>query len=278
MANPENCNLMHQQSELLDEIIEKVVTIAEPNKLYLVSALSTVLQRAFCDAHSSDMFESVTHYNLLVVSSKNNGKHELQDIIENTCKSLTPVTALVLSPLNFNNLLSDEELFSKSALKQARLLYEAQNSVPLDVLQNINQKGVPFPPDDAYNCARGFLASAELHKLRNELKLCAFMLHQAVEQFCLGNILIHLGVNPKTHNLDKLYRLFRFFSFELTRAFPRDNEREEKLFQAIKTSYTEARYSSNPTIRSKDIVILIRRVSELLDAQCLSRVYDNQAF
>jgi HEPN domain-containing protein len=68
-------------------------------------------------------------------------------------------------------------------------------------------------------------------------QLCAFMLYQAIEQFCLANILTHLGINPKTHNLDKLYRLFRFFSFVLVRTFPRDNEREERLFQAIKDSY-----------------------------------------
>jgi uncharacterized protein len=248
----------------LDEIVDKVVSLAQPNKICLVGALSTALSRTICNANPSDIFETISHYNLLVISSKSNTKHEFQDIIENNCRLITPVTVLVLSPITFNSLSFNCDFFSNSIYTRAKLLYEMGNCVPMEFNQNIPMKDLSLHRDLAYNAARGFLASAELHHLRNEYKLCAFMLHQAIEQFCLANILTHLGINPKIHNLDKLYRLFRFFSFDLVRAFPRDNEREEKLFQAIKDSYTEARYGFGDSMKSKDLSIVILRIKHLL--------------
>lgn len=52
----------------LDEIIDKIVSLAEPNKIILVSALSTALSKTICNANPSDIFETITHYNLLVIS------------------------------------------------------------------------------------------------------------------------------------------------------------------------------------------------------------------
>lgn len=248
----------------LDEIVDKVVSLAEPNKIILVSALSTALSRTICNANPSDIFQTITHYNLLVISSKNNSKHELQDIMENGCRLITPVTVLVLSPVAFNSLSSKCDFFNDSIYTRTELLYEMDHFAPITSSQDIPMKDLSLPIGQAYNSAKGFLASAELHHLRNEYKLCAFMLHQAIEQFCLANILTHLGINPKTHNLDKLYRLFRFFSFVLVRAFPRDNEREEKLFQALKDSYTEARYGFGDSMKSKDLSIVILQVKHLL--------------
>lgn len=248
----------------LDEIVDKVVSLAEPNKIYLVSSLSTALSRTICNANPTDIFETITHYNLLVISLKNSTTHALQDVIENSCKPIMSVTVLVLAPATFNSLSSNCDFFDNSIYTKAKLLYEMANFVPMTSNQNIPMKDLSLQRDQSYNSAKGFLASAELHQLRNEYKLCAFMLHQAIEQFCLANIVTHLGINPKTHNLDKLYRLFRYFSFDLVRAFPRDNEREEKLFQAIKDSYTEARYGFGDSMKSKDLSTVILRVKYLL--------------
>lgn len=248
----------------LDEIVDKVANLAEPNKIYLISALSTALSRTICNANPSDIFQTITHYNLLVISSQNNSKHELQDIMENGCRLITPVNVLVLTPVAFNSLSSKLDFFNNSIYTRSKLLYEMDHFAPMTSNQDIPMKDSSLPIDQAYNSAKGFLASAELHHLRNEYKLCAFMLHQAIEQFCLANILTHLGINPKTPNLDKLYRLFRFFSFVLVRAFPRDNETEEKLFQALKDSYTGARYGFGDSIKSKDLSVVILRVKHLL--------------
>lgn len=264
MRNSENNTTAPLNDQRLGEIVDKVISVADPHQILLVSAVSTALSRTICNANLSDIFQTITHYNLLVISSKNNSKHELQDIMENGCRLITPVTVLVLNPVAFNRLSSNRDFFNNSIYTRSKLLYEIDHFAPMTSNQDIPMKDLSLPIEQAYNSAKGFLASAELHHLRNEYKLCAFMLHQAIEQFCLANILTHLGINPKTHNLDKLYRLFRFFSFVLVRAFPRDNEREEKLFQALKDSYTQARYGIGDSMKSKDLSVVILRVKHLL--------------
>lgn len=157
--------------------------------------------------------------------------------MENNCRPITPVTALVLAPIAFNSLSSKCDFFNNSIYTKAKLLYQMDNSLPMTPYQNIPMKDLSLHKDQAYNSAKGFLASAELHQLRNEFKLCAFMLHQAIEQFCLANILTHLGLNPKTHNLDKLYRLFRFSALILFEPFPAIMKERKGCFKPLKIVY-----------------------------------------
>ena len=250
------------QNKRLPEIVDKVVSLVKPDKVFLVSQIATVSSRVTANQSASDIFETITHFNLLIICSQNIAAHEMQDIIENSCRAITPVTALVLDPALFLNIISNRE--ASSILCQADLLYKSEESTAEELLPKLNVKNIARNAERAYKCATSFLASAELHLLRNETTLTAFMLHQSIEQLCLSKILANLGLNPKTHNLDKLYRLFNFFSFELARTFPRDNDIEEKLFLAIKDSYTAARYSPDYSIKAKDLRIVIERLRCLL--------------
>lgn len=249
------------QNKRLTEIVDKVVSLVKPDKIFLVSHIATVSSRATSNQSASDTFETITHFNLLVICSQNNATHEMQDIIENNCRAITPVTALVLGPALFQDISNRE---APSILCEAYLLYQSESISAKELPVKLNEKVPARSAERAYQCAASFLASAELHLLRNETTLTAFMLHQSIEQFCLSKILANLGLNPKTHNLDKLYRLCKFFSFELARTFPRDNEIEEKLFQAIKDSYTAARYSPDYSIKSKDLQVVVERLRHLL--------------
>lgn len=139
----------------LDEIVDKVVSLAEPNKIFLVSTLSTALSRTICNANPADIFETITHYNLLVISSKNNSKHELQDIMENGCRLITPVTVLVLTPVAFNSLSSNRDFFNDSIYTRCKLLYEMDHFVPMTSNEDIPMKDLLLPIDQAYNSAKG---------------------------------------------------------------------------------------------------------------------------
>lgn len=252
------------QNKRLNEIVDKIVSLVKSDKIFLVSQITTVSYRATSKQSASDTFETITHFNLLVICSGNFATHEMQDIIENNCRAITPVTALVLPSALFVDIISDSEGLPSANLSQAIQLYQSGNISSEEVHQKSNAKDLVRDSERAYKYAASFLASAELHLLRNETTLTAFMLHQSIEQFCLSKILANLGLNPKTHNLDKLYRLCNFFSFELARTFPRDNEIEEKLFQAIKDSYTAARYSPDYSIKSKDLRVVVDRLRHLL--------------
>jgi uncharacterized protein len=257
-----NEDRLSSQNKRLPEIVDKIVSLVKPDKVFLVSQITTVSSIATSNRSALDTFETITHFNLLVICSQNFTTHEMQDVIENSCRAITPVTALVLDLPLFLDIISNKE--ASSILCQAHLLYESENIPAEEPIQKLKSKDIARNVERAYKCATSFLASAELHLLRNETTLAAFMLHQAIEQFCLSRILANLGLNTKTHNLDKLYRLFNFFSFDLTRTFPRDNEIEERLFQAIKESYIAARYSPEYSVKVKDLETIMGRLRCLL--------------
>jgi uncharacterized protein len=252
------------QNKRLLEIVDKIVSLVKPDKVFLVSQVTTVSSTVTSSQNDLDTFETINHFNLLVICSQNNTTHEMQDVIENSCRAITPVTALILFPAHFLEIITAMKDFPYCILNHAKLLYQSNKNSGDELPQKSNVKDIASSADRAYKCAASFFASAELHLVRNETTLTAFMLHQTIEQFCLARILANLGLNPKTHNLDKLYRLFNFFSFELVRTFPRDNEIEEKLFQAIKDSYTAARYSPDYSIKTKDLRIVADRLRHLL--------------
>jgi len=243
-------NLVNQDNRL-NEIVGRIVHVIKPNKVFLINSISAI----YCCATNSlvNRFEIIAHYNLLVICSQVDDLHEVQESIETHCNPIIPVTALVLTQTMFDEYLLANPVLSNSPLLAGTLIYEIQDNLNAEISKAFKLIEVSKEGCEAVKRAIGFLASAELHLLRNELQLAAFALHQAIEQFCFGKILMTLGINPKTHNLDKLYRLMRFFTFDLMRIFPRDTEVEEKIFVAIKEAYIKSRYSTTCTFKSSDL-------------------------
>jgi uncharacterized protein len=249
---------MVNQNDRIPIIVESVISLIKPVKMFLINSISTIYYHSY-NSHAKG-FEIVAHYNLMVICSQDNGLHEIQETIENHCKPITPVTALVLSQTLFGRNLLTNPVFSNSILVQGKIIYESAGNACEQMEETFELKDIPNECRNAFRRASGFLASAELHLLRNELSLAAFMLHQSIEQYCYGSILEQMGINPKTHNLDKLYRLMRFYTFEMAEVFPRDTETEEKLFVTIKEAYIKSRYSATCNIKSSDLKIIRDRL------------------
>jgi HEPN domain-containing protein len=210
-----------------------------------------------------DVHEKVTNLNLLVVCNSDVANSQVHDIIENACKDIIPVTALIMSIDWFYLNLCKNSTFSGYINESATLLYETELSFLSKPCTNEIQ-GSSDQAQSAHQRAVGFLAAAELHLLRKEPKLAAFMLHQVFEQYCLSKALLAIGVNPKTHNLDRLYRIFKLFSFDLLRAFPRDNQEEIRLFETIKDAYIKARYHTEYHPKTRLLQIVAERLRTLL--------------
>ncbi|MGB8194192.1 MAG: HEPN domain-containing protein [Chitinophagaceae bacterium] len=246
----------------LAAIADKIISLVNPNKLFLVNSISaSCYYTGSCCAQSMQL---PVHYNLMVITGQATGLSEVQETIEQNCRTITPVTALVLPQVVFDDQLLKNECFSNSILLKGSILYNSGHSSFEQLAELPDIKDIGKENCEALKRANGFLASSELHLLRNELPLAAFMLHQAIEQFCFGKILMCSGLNPKTHNLDKLYRLLRFFTFQLVQLFPRDTESEEKLFALVKDAYIMSRYSSRYKVQSTEVRAISNRLRALL--------------
>ena len=208
-------------------------------------------------------------YDLLVVTGRGERRSdfELQDIIENRCRPVSPVTILVHDIDYVNSRLAEGHYFFSIMSREAILLYDA-GSIPLVRaappnllhIRNVAQKDF----ERWRFQAEGFFRSALFNLQNKQLKIAVFLLHQAAEQIYQAILLAFTGYKPCTHNLDKLRRYTNRFSLELALLFPRNNAAEDYLFKLLLQGYVDARYKEDYTITEEELNQLTERIAKLL--------------
>ena len=91
------------------------------------------------------------------------------------------------------------------------------------------------------------------------------MLHQTVEQACITLIRVYMAYRSDMHNLARLLNLCLCFSGEPAALFPRKTEEDQRLFQLLLRSHSDARYRSEYKVNSDDADILCTRIRQLID-------------
>jgi uncharacterized protein len=208
-------------------------------------------------------------FDLLIVTRRGDRRqdHEVQDIIENRCRTHTPVTVMIHDIDYVNSRLLEGHYFFSMMSREAILVYDAGN-IPL---------AKAGPPDLARikaeaqkdfekwgRQASAFFKSALFNRQNKEWRVAAFLLHQAAEHIYQAILLAFTGYKPCTHNLDKLRRYTNRFSIELALVFPRNNKEEDELFKLLLQGYVDARYSEEYSITENEAELLFDRVSKLM--------------
>jgi HEPN domain-containing protein len=93
--------------------------------------------------------------------------------------------------------------------------------------------------------------------------MAAFMLHQAAEQALIVLLKIMTGLHLNTHSIDRLIRCCALISDKFSGIFPRNNEKNERLFQLIQKAYIDTRYKEDYCICIDNLLILTERVRAL---------------
>ncbi len=79
---------------------------------------------------------------------------------------------------------------------------------------------------------------------RKQTKLAAFMLHQAAGQCLHALFEINSEMYLNTHSIEKLLRYACMACYHLPEIFPRNNDKEEKLFQLLQKAYISVAVTS----------------------------------
>lgn len=209
-----------------------------------------------------------TGYDLLVVTPRGERRfdHDIQDIIENKCRTRATVTVLVHDIDHVNQRLAEGQYFFSLLGHEGVLLYDAGN-VPLAPATAPDLIRIRLTAQKDFerwsHHARAFFDSAVFNQQKKEYWLAVFLLHQAAEQIYQAILLAFMGYKPCTHNLDKLRRYTHRFSIELALLFPRDAAGEDHLFKLLLGSYVDARYKDYQ-ITEYELQELIRRIETLL--------------
>lgn len=209
------------------------------------------------------------NYDILIITRPNTRRvdYEIQDMIENRCRSYAPVTILVHDISYVNTQIERGHYFFTILRRQAILLYE-RNSGPLAEARPLNLECIrDIAERDLERWgrrARAFFKTALYATRESEPAIAAFLLHQAAEHAYQAILLVFTGYKPCTHNLEKLRKYTYRFSVELALLFPRRPEEEDRLFKLLIHAYVDARYNEDYRIGLIELKTLTSRVESLL--------------
>ncbi len=194
--------------------------------------------------------------------------HEFESLIENRCHDLAMISVSVFKIEAVDQLLKKGNIFFSNICDPAKILYDSGkmhlgNYGCLDRQSTVYKMSTEFLT--LLSKARAFLTGAISYKKTQDRQLAAFMLHQTVEHTLNAFLSPLMGYRIQTHNLTKLFLFARRFSIRIYEIFPRDTDKEIRLYQILHKAYIYGRYKNNFLVEEETIQTLIERSSELLE-------------
>ena len=260
-------HLSEVQIKKLERVIPIIVRAIQPEKIILYGVYS----EAGNGGLPYDALPPVLGaFDLLVVSRQEDVRsdYELQDVIENRCREIAAVTALVHDIDYVNRKLAEGQYFFSTVIQEGVLVYDGHRT-PFAPAVTPNWEQVIWLARRDFQRwkqqARAFYRSAAFNYESEEWRVAAFLLHQAAEHMYQAILLAFTGYKPTTHNLDKLRRYTNRFSVELAMVFPRDSAGEDELFRLLVSGYVDARYKEEFNITGVQVGMLLERLGRLVD-------------
>ncbi len=244
----------------------QVREVSDPEKVYLLGA--TQMKRRVESVFSAEMpgCRYTAHYYLLVVGGGAGEIHAVQERIESHCKTVVPVTAIVIRGDEFVRWLAEGHPFIHSVVNKAVLPYNrtgevwTPGAVPDAVIQGKVKRAVY---NESTKRVEAYCAGADLYRVRKEYGMAAFMLHQAAECLLRTAIEVMTGYGCQTHNLDKLMRYANLVLWGLPEIFERWKPPNEGVFQLLQQAYIEARYKKGYMVSEAQSDAMFEKVRRL---------------
>ncbi len=249
-----------------ERLVEIVKTTAKPDMIFLLGAelcrkrTETIYQTANSPLCVSGCF-------LLILISEDTKKELLswQEKIEHHCKSLMPVTTLVLLSKTFQDWVRAGHCFALKVLASAIPIYDAATislPEPPDLVMPTD-KDMEALYTIGLKRSKAFFAGAELYRVRGQFDFAVFMLHQATEQ-CLRTLLkLGTGYHSNVHSLDRLLKYGSLVSPLLAYVFAEHHEEDRRLLQVLQKAYIDCRYTEDFKVKAADVDGLMAKVSRM---------------
>jgi HEPN domain-containing protein len=257
-------------SFLQQPLVDIILKATKPDMIFLLGASmhrrrseSIFNEPAPTSRHISDCFLLI-----LIQDATNKELHEWEDKIEANCKSLIPVTAMVLHTATFVQWLKSGHRFALAVWQSAAAMYDSGSLfgiIPKVIPGATAGKDYEHQYTDGLTRAKEFLAGSELFRVRKQNTMAAFMLHQSAEQALRTLVKTGTGYHANTHSLNKLIRYASLISYQLPDIFPQKNDQEKRLFNILQRAYIDARYKEEYKITSDDLLRLTDRVRQIHD-------------
>ena len=208
------------------------------------------------------------HYYLLVFCYKSNKSpgNDIADTIKAKTKGACTATVLVHKAVEVNKY-TDQNWFYNSVMVKGQLLYR-DGIMSLDSTlkdrNDINRSKAEWYFDDRMRIATILINSIQDDGCDRGHDIMPIILHQVVEQACLGLIRFILGYKPNHFSLNHLFELCSLFTTLTAEFFPQASKVEKEMFRLLNTPVWELRYTSHDNVKNVDVQVLERRCQEFL--------------
>jgi len=222
----------------------------------------------------------ISDYDILIVTTT----HFSKDIIGNIFKKIinryyeekgienirfVPTIQFISESIkNLNKAIDKQRYFYYDIKKQGVVLYDSGN-FQLAPLRKLNMFEIKEMAEEYFKkkfpVGQEFINLARDSYNRENYLISSFNLHQACENFYRTVLLTFTLYTEKGHDLESLSTKVKKHSLEFARAFPRDTQREQELFQLLVKAYVQARYNPNFIVTKEDIDILLPKVELIRD-------------
>lgn len=203
---------------------------------------------------------------LVVTESATRIDYEMQDFANANYLNGT-ITVICHGRQSVMDALQQNNRFFISVLTNGKLLYSKDGLLDGDPIP-------PFIPTKGaikamkhyghrMPLANGFLMCASECLEKEQFAMCAFMLHQAVEQACICLVRVQIAYRSEFHNLHRLLRLCQCFSQRPFQLFLSTAE-DERLFGVMAKSYSGSRYKDDFMVSRQEALSLYQRVASFL--------------
>lgn len=259
------------QSKNLEHLINKLVAKYQPLQIYCFH--KHLERKEIKGCFREPLVEERCDYWLLMVTeSTSRIEHAVQDF-SNAHYDQGSITILVHGKESIERSVNNGFTFFQKVYTVGELLYSSgdeQHSdfltktpevFQLSALQQTRRKQL----EEGMSRAQGFLDGAKECLSTARYNICAFMLHQAVEQTLIALIGFHMDYRSDIHNLKRLLMLSRCFSEALYDLFLSGDAYDKELFDVLVGAYCNARYSADFTIDKNSVQSLFDRVSNMAD-------------
>lgn len=252
--------------------LEKLVAQFKPLQIYLYAELKKqeLCNSIFCNVQAQEQ----DIYYLLIITE---GSTRIENGIQGFAYQHYPESRVMIHAHGKETLkcnISQSNFYFTSVLNSGLLLYSADGK--------LNLEEVPEPKPERRlaqaqvhwkhrgKMAQGFLAAADRVLEEGHESVTLFLLHQVIEQACIGLIWVFMGYKSDMHNLRRLLYVCGCFSKKPMQHFMGTPE-NDALLSIIMKSYSEARYRESFSLADKSIyrfVELVESFMELAESMC----------
>jgi len=208
------------------------------------------------------IYEYQSDFDLLVVvkTVQIEKNYSLWNLVEEKIREdkeiKTPVSLLVDTIRFVNGKLKEGNYFYADIANEGILLFDSgkykfAKPSSLSIVQRRELARKDF--DFWFGKAESFLKDYSHNISDKSFSNAAFHLNQAVEALLTSVLLVYTGYKPKTHNIEKILSLVLGIEKELAGVFKRETREEKRLFELLKRSYIDARYSKDFKISEEDL-------------------------